>query len=133
MNSVCEAISRSILYVKSAREIWIQLEKHFSLSNGSRKYRLNKDVYSIKQNGGSVSDYYTRLKGIWELDSVVDLPKVAIANDEIVEFLRAFGRMQEEQKLFQFLNGLDDVYKAQRSQIVIMHPLPSVKSACSSL
>ena len=46
---------------------------------------------------------------------MVDLPKVAVANDEIAEFLRAFGRMQKEQKLFQFLNGLDDVYKVERS------------------
>ena len=59
MNSICESISRSILYVESAREIWLQLEKRFSLSNGSRKYHLNRDVFSIKQNGGSVSDYYT--------------------------------------------------------------------------
>ena len=81
-----------------------------------------------------MSDYYTRIKGIWEeLDSMVDLPKVSVANEEIAEFLRAFGRMQEEQKLFQFLNGLDDVSKAQRSQILIMHPLPSVESACSIL
>uniref|UniRef100_A0A7C8ZXR5 Retrotransposon gag domain-containing protein n=1 Tax=Opuntia streptacantha TaxID=393608 RepID=A0A7C8ZXR5_OPUST len=101
MNSVSEAISRSVLYVESAREIWLQLEKRFRLSNGSRKYRLNKDVYSIKQNGSSVSDYYTRIKGIWEeLDSMVDLPKVSVANEEIAAFLRAFGRMQEQQKLF---------------------------------
>jgi len=61
----------------------------------------------------------------------MDLPKVSVANEEIANFLRAFGRMQEEQKLFQFLNGLDDVYKAQRIQILIMHPLPNVETACS--
>ncbi|KAJ8436270.1 hypothetical protein Cgig2_011542 [Carnegiea gigantea] len=115
MNCVCDSIS-SILYVESACEIWIQLKKRFSLSNGYRKYRLSKDVYSIRQNGGSVSDYYTRIKGIWEeLDSMMDLPKVSVVNEEIANFLRAFGRMQEEQKLFQFLKGLDDVYKAHRS------------------
>ena len=81
-----------------------------------------------------MSDYCTRIKGIWEeLDSLMDLPKVSVANEEIANFLRAFGRMQEEQDLFQFLNGLDDVYKAQRSQILIMHPLPSVETACSIL
>ncbi|KAJ8440270.1 hypothetical protein Cgig2_001605 [Carnegiea gigantea] len=100
----------------------------------SVKYRLNKDVYSIRQNRGSVSDYYMRIKGIWaELDSMMDLSKVLVANKEIANFLHAFGRMQEEQKLFQFLNGLDDVYKVQRSQILITHPLPSVETVCSIL
>jgi len=81
-----------------------------------------------------VNDYYTQIKGIWEeLDIMVDLPKVSVANEEIANFLRAFGRMQEAQKLFQFLNGLDDVYKAQTSQILIMNPLPRVDVACSIL
>ena len=66
-------------------------------------------------------------------DSMVDLPIVSATNEEIANFLRAFGRMQEEQKLFRFLNWLDDVYKAQRSQILIMNPLPSVDAACSIL
>ena len=75
-----------------------------------------------------------RIKGIWEeLDSMMDLPKVLLTNKEIANFLHAFGRMQEEQKLFQFLNGLDDVYKVQRSQILITHPLPSVETVCSIL
>ena len=32
------------------KEVWIQLEKRFCLSNGSRKNSLNKKVYSMKQD-----------------------------------------------------------------------------------
>ena len=35
MNCVSDTIGRSILYIQSAREIWLQLEKRFCLSNGS--------------------------------------------------------------------------------------------------
>ena len=57
MNAVSEPISKSIRYIASANQIWKHLESRFNLSNGSRKYRLNKDVYALKQNKCPVSEY----------------------------------------------------------------------------
>nr|GEW76532.1 cysteine-rich RLK (receptor-like protein kinase) 8 [Tanacetum cinerariifolium] len=54
MSSASESIARSIMFVGTAGEIWQQLEKRFSLSDGSRKYKLNKDTYEITQSGSSV-------------------------------------------------------------------------------
>ena len=65
-NSVSESIGKSILFLDSAREIWLQLEQRLSLSNGSRKYRLNKEIYEVKQNHGPVNEYYTKLRCLWE-------------------------------------------------------------------
>lgn len=64
VNSVIDSIARSTLYVEDAREIWNQLEKRFSLSNGSRKYKLCKEIYSIRQNGCVINDLYTRMKSL---------------------------------------------------------------------
>lgn len=64
-NNVSPTIKRSIMYMSSARDIWLNLEKRFALTNGSRKYKLNKEVYETKQANLSVTEYYTSLKIIW--------------------------------------------------------------------
>jgi len=131
-NVVSESIGKSILFLNSAREIWLQLEQRFSLSNGSRKYKLNKENYEVKQNHTSVSEYYTRLKFLWsELEDMNELPKISVITEEIAVFLHALTKQKEGQRLFQFLNGLDDKYGAQRIQIFLMSPLPTVESVCS--
>ncbi|PWA73592.1 hypothetical protein CTI12_AA259020 [Artemisia annua] len=107
--------------------------KRFALSDGSRKYKLNKDTYEISQSGGSISEYYTKMKCVWEeLDNVNVLPAITVT-PEISMFLTALNQQKEEQRLFQFLNGLDEHYGNLRSQLLLMTPLPNVESACSML
>ncbi|GJW80389.1 retrovirus-related pol polyprotein from transposon TNT 1-94 [Tanacetum coccineum] len=105
MNFVSDSIAKSIMFVGTASEIWNQLEKRFALSNGSRKYKLNREIYSFEQKGSSI----------------------------IRNFLNALSSHKEELRLFQFLNGLDEYFSSQRSKILLMNPLPTVESACSLL
>jgi len=64
----------------------------------------------LKQNGASVSDYYTSMQGIGEeIDAMSDLPGITTTTAHIATFLTAIAKQQEEMKLFQFLNGLDEV------------------------
>nr|GEX69549.1 cysteamine dioxygenase [Tanacetum cinerariifolium] len=104
----------------------------FSISIGSRKYNLSKDVFRISQQGASVSEYYTKMKCIWEeLDSLSALPRLTTISPELSVFLTVVERQKEEQRLFQFLNGLDDCYSSQMSQLLLINPLPSVENACA--
>lgn len=133
LESVSESIARSIMFVDSASVLWSQLEKRFALSDGSRKYKLKKDCYAINQSGGSVSECFTKIKCVWEeLDSVNVLPSVTVT-PKIGVFLNALNHQKEEQRLFQFLNGLDEHYSNLRTQLLLMVPLPSVENACSML
>ncbi|GJZ50579.1 cysteine-rich receptor-like protein kinase 8 [Tanacetum coccineum] len=131
MSSVSDSIAKSIMFIGTACEIWTQLETRFSLSNGSRKYKLSKECFEIQQNNSSVSEYYTRMKCVWEeLDSLTVLPRLVTITPEMSAFLSAVEKQKEEQRLFQFLNGLDESYSAQRSQLLLINPLPSVENAC---
>uniref|UniRef100_A0A803MZA9 Retrotransposon gag domain-containing protein n=1 Tax=Chenopodium quinoa TaxID=63459 RepID=A0A803MZA9_CHEQI len=129
-----DTIRKSVLFVNTARETWIQLEKRFSMTNGSRKYKLNKDLYNLKQNGSSINVYFTSMSSLWEeIDDMSSLPVVTESNAEIKSLLNAKSKYQEEQKLFQFLNGLDEQFGAMRSQLLMLTPLPTVDCACSML
>ncbi|KAL2922853.1 Protein FYV6 [Bienertia sinuspersici] len=108
--------------------------KAFTVSNGSTKYRLNKEIYETKQNGLPINEYYTKMCSLWEeLENLNEYPAITQLTPEITAYIQAIKRQQEEQHLFQFLNGLDEEYAQQRSQLMLQHPLPSVDSACASL
>ena len=67
------------------------------------------------------------------MSAMNDLPRLAIVNEEVINFLQALAKQNEEHKLFQFLNGLDESYAGLRSQILLMNPLPSVESVYSMI
>ncbi|GKG54908.1 hypothetical protein Tco_0562895, partial [Tanacetum coccineum] len=72
------------------------------------------------------------MKCVWEeLDSLTVLPRLVTITPEIFAFLSAVEKQKEEQRLFQFLNGLYESYSAQRSQLLLINPLPSVENDCA--
>lgn len=88
------------------------------LSNGSRKYKLNKDLFGLKQNKMKINDYFTTLSSLWEeIDSINTLPTITTVAADVTTFLTTLDTQKAEAKLFQFLNGLDDNYSAMRSQL----------------
>lgn len=133
-NNISDSVKRSILFINLASEVWKQLERRFSLTNGSRKYKLSKDLFSLKQNEMTISEYYTTMSSLWEeIESMTVLPRVTVVSDEITDLLKAIETMREESRLFQFLNGLHDIYGAQRSQLLMLSSLPTVEEACAAL
>ncbi|KAL2921517.1 Retrovirus-related Pol polyprotein from transposon RE2 [Bienertia sinuspersici] len=133
-NNVLDSIKKSILFMTNAHHIWKHLETRFQINNRWRKYQLNKMLYEAKQNERNVSDYYTEMKGIWEeLDVLNTLPVIITTmTSEVTGFVRALNKQMEEQKLFQFLNGLNEVNTSVRSNVLMMASLPSVE-VCSMI
>lgn len=67
-------------------------------------------MYAMKQNKSLVSEYYSRVRVIWEeLDAMSELLVLSTI------FLNVLKKQWEEQKLFKFLNGLDKDFGPKRS------------------
>ncbi|KAL2932391.1 Retrovirus-related Pol polyprotein from transposon TNT 1-94 [Bienertia sinuspersici] len=132
--NVDDSIKRSIMFLNTAQAIWKDLEIRFSRTDGNRKFQVNRAVYCNWQNGRSINEYYSSMKALWEeIDGLTILPPITKMDPEIQAFAAAVQEQKQEQRLFQFLNCLDEDYASQRSQILMWSPLPTVEMACAKL
>jgi hypothetical protein len=119
VNTLNPEIADSVIYYSTAHEVWEDLRERFSQSNAPRIFEIQRDIVYLRQEQLSVSAYYTKLKGLW---------------DELASYSDAtHGAQADQQKLMQFLMGLNETYSVIRGQILLMNPLPSIRQAYSSV
>ncbi|VFQ68379.1 unnamed protein product [Cuscuta campestris] len=128
LNVLSKAIGDSVLYADTVVDLWNELEDRFGQSNGTRLYQLQKNVCSIAQGNSDIASYYTKLKFCWdELGMVSNLPRCTCGAAQ------AMVKHEQDQKLIQFLMGLNSEYNTIRGNILVMRPLPSVAVAYGML
>ena len=66
INCISPKIATSMVYHKTAKEVWKKLQDRFSQGNGPRVYQLQKDLASISQRQLYVIDYITNLSILWD-------------------------------------------------------------------
>lgn len=65
-NSLSKEIQASILYTTSAKSVWDELRTRFMQSNGPRQYQLRRELSTLTQDDMSVTQYFTKLKTLWD-------------------------------------------------------------------
>lgn len=78
----------------------------------------------MQQGTHSVSEYYTRLKTLWD-ESELLVPPPCCNCDKSKGFVTHMNR----QKLYQFLMGLNESYQPSKNQILMLNPLPTINHA----
>ncbi|GKU92898.1 hypothetical protein SLEP1_g6561 [Rubroshorea leprosula] len=123
-NSLSTELHGSVAYADTAREIWIDLKERFSQGNAPRIHELKRALAVTYQENLSVAAYYTKLKAIWdELYSYSPIPDCTCG--AVKDFLKA----REEEKVHQFILGLNDNFSSVRSHILRTEPLPNISKA----
>ncbi|XP_010424680.1 PREDICTED: uncharacterized protein LOC104709822 [Camelina sativa] len=120
LNSVSPQIYRSILRLKDATDIWRDLYGRFHMTNLPRTFNLIQEIQDLLQGSMSLSEYYTRLKTLWDqLDGSEEPDDPCICGKA--------ARLQqkaERAKTVKFLAGLNESYAIVRKQIIVKKALP---------
>ncbi|KAK2998154.1 hypothetical protein RJ639_026159 [Escallonia herrerae] len=123
-HSVEPDLAKGVIHAKTAYQVWEDFKDQFSQKNAPAIYQIQKSLASFSQGTMTVSTYFTKLKGLWdELHTYRALPTC--------NQMKAHDEQREEDRLMQFLMGLDDTYNIVRTNILMMSPLPNVRQAYS--
>ncbi|XP_019259244.1 PREDICTED: uncharacterized protein LOC109237392 [Nicotiana attenuata] len=127
-SSLSPTIAESVQYSETAKSIWKQLERRYGAVNGTKVFEIKKA--STQQGSLDIASYFNKLKKLW--DELGTMRKnhgnrcTCAARDGI-------QKDEEEDKLHQFLMGLNEVYVGVRSNLLMMQPPPTLDSAYSTL
>ncbi|MFS7948515.1 putative RNA-directed DNA polymerase [Helianthus anomalus] len=122
-------IRGSVKYANTAKEIWDDLQERFGKESAPRTYEIKQAITATRQDGASVSAYYTRLRGLWdEIDSVLPSPRCECAGCKC-DIGKKLVVLKDKERLYEFLMGLDSDFSVMRTQILAMSPTPSLGTA----
>lgn len=133
-NTIEPSLRSTITYMENVKDLWEELHQRFSIGNGPRIHQLKADLAACKQRGDTVIVYYGRLKMMWdELVNYEPIPKCQCEGYKC-KITSALERKRDEERLHQFMMGLDDVvYGTVRSNILNMDPLSNINRPYSMI
>lgn len=130
LNSLSKEIADNVIYSKIVRELWISLEHRFGQSNGAKLYHLQKELSRLIQGTSNIAGYFTKLKRLW--DEINSLNTNVKCNCVCMcEGKQKLQKSLEDERIIQFLMGLNDTYSQARGNILMINPLPVINLAYS--
>ncbi|KAH0664890.1 hypothetical protein KY285_026096 [Solanum tuberosum] len=132
LNSLSKDIADSVIYSKTARDLYIDLEQRFGQSNGAKLFYLQKELSDLVQANFEVAGYNTKMKRLWdELDSLNSDNRCSC--NCVCGGKQKLSKFLEDESLIKFLMGLNEAYAPTRSSILMIKPLLNLNHAYSLL
>ena len=114
------------------RDIWKDLKSRYSQGDLLRILELQQNMTSIRQGDKSIIDYFTRFHIIWnELESYQPDPFRTCNLKCTCDALVSVMERKKQDRVMQFLRGLNDQYNTVRSNVLMMDPLPGITKVFS--
>ncbi|XP_048609106.1 uncharacterized protein LOC125584526 [Brassica napus] len=106
--------------------MWLDINDQFKQSDGPRTAEIKQQIFAETQGSQSVSDYYTKLKQLWEELKNHESPYTCCCNRMSCDSLKRIIEPEEQDHILKFLTGLNDTFTATRGQILMMEPRPNI-------
>uniref|UniRef100_A0A803KXL5 Retrotransposon Copia-like N-terminal domain-containing protein n=1 Tax=Chenopodium quinoa TaxID=63459 RepID=A0A803KXL5_CHEQI len=124
-----ESIAKSVMFLKSAEEIWTDLDERFGYASMAQIYSLEQKLVDISQGDKSVSEFFTDIKSVWdEIEEAHPLP-YCTCNNCTCNLTKKIFQRQQEKMVLQFMMKLNDQFATIRGNILMMQALPKVTEA----
>ena len=113
----------------TVKTLWNGIETLFSSGrDGLQIFDLTVKANKIQQGNESIERYYSKLITLWkEIDRGQPNP-IKDPNDIII-----YNRLTQQNRLYQFLAGINDSFDKDRRDLLLEDPLPTVEEAYSSI
>nr|KYP55200.1 hypothetical protein KK1_001407 [Cajanus cajan] len=132
VHSVSLPIRQSILWMDKAEDIWRDLKSRYSQGDLLRISDLQHEASSMKQGNLSVTEFFTKLRVIWdEIENFRPDPVCTCVAKCSCSVLGIISQRKLEDRAMQFLRGLNEQYSNVRSHVLLMDPMPTISKIFS--
>ncbi|KAL9228750.1 hypothetical protein vseg_004298 [Gypsophila vaccaria] len=133
-NTIEPNLRSTISYRSTAKELWDDISQRFSVGNASRIYQLTTDIIDCKQRTDeSIMTYFGRIKKVWDDLNNYQVQPVCSCTGCTCGISKKIQTQRDEERVRQFLMGLDTGYSTVRSTILGTEPLPDINQVYSRL
>ena len=125
INSMEPALISNFIQFPTAKMVWDSIATtYFDGTDTSQVYNLKWQVTRMRQGGGSIEKYYNDLQGLWrEIDFRRPNPMKCTTD------ISKYNSILQEDRVYIFLDGLDDRLDKIRSDVLQLQSFPTVEQA----
>ncbi|XP_074375275.1 uncharacterized protein LOC141717023 [Apium graveolens] len=127
--NIDDSISRSVLFFKTAREIWLDLEDRFGYASMTQIFTLEQQLSELSQGSKNVSDFFTEIKALWDAMSDISPLPCCTCHKCTCNVTQKVLQMQQDHRLLQFMMKMNDRFAIVRGNILMQQPLPTLSNA----
>ncbi|XP_058782613.1 uncharacterized protein LOC131657147 [Vicia villosa] len=132
IKSIIPSIAQSVVFIDNAVDMWNDLKDRFMRRDRICVAQLHQEISNLKQGNKKVSDYFTELRSLWEeLDQYRLMPSCTCHIACACLAIRNSRSFRAEDRIIQFLIGLNEEFHGVVSQVLLMDPLPQINRVIS--
>ena len=129
LNSMTNETEENFMYYKTAKEIWDAARETYSnKDNTSAVFEIKGILHDLKQGDLPVTDHFNTLVRYWQQLDVLEDVTWSCSNDG-----KQYKQIQEKERVYKFLLGLNRDLDEVRGRILSIKPLPNVREVFSEV
>ena len=117
------AIGKTYMFLPTAKGVWDAIwETYSDAENASQIFEIKMRLWQMKQGDREVTEYYTEMLGLWQDLDLNYEEEWECTGDSV-----RFKKKMENERVFEFLTGLNRELDDVRSRVLSRRSLPSIR------